>query len=288
LSLHWKVTRGTFPIMEVIKRGRNSWREILSLPAIRCYYEYRALLNRHFPIVHIADISLEIFPYVYRPLDFTFCAVEYCRPGQRVLDMGCGCGIVSILASRKGCSVTAVDINAQAISNTERNCKRNGVSGVNIYLSDLFLSVKGKFNVIICNPPKINFDIHQHKMQSGIAKDFLKRFFCNVEKHLDNHGTIVISNPLTCFSSMKQLAEAHDYIVTQITEYSLWKHPLYLKDVFLCGKMPLWKYVIAVFQRSEPDRKFDKSCRDEVVYSKQGFGKNHGLQEGNICRARQG
>lgn len=48
--------------------------------------------------------------------------------GQRVLDFGCGSGILSIASLKLGaCSVIAVDIDPQAITATRQNALQNGV-----------------------------------------------------------------------------------------------------------------------------------------------------------------
>jgi ribosomal protein L11 methyltransferase len=48
--------------------------------------------------------------------------------GKRVIDYGCGSGILAIAAARLGAArVTAIDIDAQAISSTRENARVNGV-----------------------------------------------------------------------------------------------------------------------------------------------------------------
>jgi len=50
-------------------------------------------------------------------------------PGARVLDMGCGSGVLAVVACRLGASrVTAVDIAADAVSATARNATLNDVA----------------------------------------------------------------------------------------------------------------------------------------------------------------
>lgn len=69
------------------------------------------------------------------------------------LELGCGCGIISILASQKGAYTTATDINETALSALEKNAKNNNVN-IEILHSDLFQNLKGKhFEYIIINPP---------------------------------------------------------------------------------------------------------------------------------------
>lgn len=53
------------------------------------------------------------------------------RPGERVLELGCGSGLLSIAAAKLGAGrVVAVDLDAKALETTARNAKMNGVEGV--------------------------------------------------------------------------------------------------------------------------------------------------------------
>jgi len=47
--------------------------------------------------------------------------------GRRVLDLGCGVGLVGIVCSRLGADVTFLDREAGALAAVRRNCRRNGV-----------------------------------------------------------------------------------------------------------------------------------------------------------------
>jgi ribosomal protein L11 methyltransferase len=52
------------------------------------------------------------------------------RPGEAVLDVGCGSGVLSITAARLGAgAILATDIDPIAVAATVENCQRNGVEG---------------------------------------------------------------------------------------------------------------------------------------------------------------
>ena len=54
---------------------------------------------------------------------------DYLIPGQRVVDLGCGSGILSIAAARLGAShVLALDIDSNAIQVARSNVHRNGLT----------------------------------------------------------------------------------------------------------------------------------------------------------------
>jgi len=54
---------------------------------------------------------------------------QHLRPGEEVLDVGCGSGVLSITAVRLGAgAILATDIDPIAVAATEENCQRNGVA----------------------------------------------------------------------------------------------------------------------------------------------------------------
>lgn len=72
---------------------------------------------------------------------------------KKVLELGCGCGIISILAAKKGAIVTATDINTTALEALEKNASNNDVT-IEIIYSDLFENLQNRmFDFIVINPP---------------------------------------------------------------------------------------------------------------------------------------
>lgn len=72
---------------------------------------------------------------------------------QSLLELGCGSGIISLLAAKKGAHVTASDINQTALDYLANNAIRNRLP-VNTIYSDLFENLRNQtFNYIIINPP---------------------------------------------------------------------------------------------------------------------------------------
>lgn len=73
--------------------------------------------------------------------------------GKTFLELGCGCGIISIMAAKQGASVTAVDINETALEALRTNAVDNSVS-LEILYSDMFGSLgDSHFDYIFINPP---------------------------------------------------------------------------------------------------------------------------------------
>jgi ribosomal protein L11 methyltransferase len=55
---------------------------------------------------------------------------QYVQPDMRVLDLGCGSGILAIAAARLGATVLALDTDPIAIAATRENVARNDVAGL--------------------------------------------------------------------------------------------------------------------------------------------------------------
>jgi len=74
--------------------------------------------------------------------------------GQKVLDLGCGYGVLGIVAKKvcPSCDVFMSDVNELAIKYSKKNAEVNGVD-VKVVLSDLFENLNETFDNIITNPP---------------------------------------------------------------------------------------------------------------------------------------
>lgn len=72
--------------------------------------------------------------------------------GKKVLDMGCGTGVLAILAEMKGAGeVTAIDNDEWAYNNTLENIAKNNCQHISVYLGDAALLTEGKYDLIIAN-----------------------------------------------------------------------------------------------------------------------------------------
>ena len=71
---------------------------------------------------------------------------------KRVLDAGCGSGILSIVAAKLGAKrVVAFDMDKVAVKETKENLKRNSISDNVNLVCGYIESIKGKFDLMIAN-----------------------------------------------------------------------------------------------------------------------------------------
>ncbi|MCI8474675.1 MAG: methyltransferase [Oscillospiraceae bacterium] len=106
----------------------------------------------------------QLGPYAYRwdercfPLGADSLALgEFCtlRKGNRVLDLGCGAGLLLLLCARRGggVSLCGVELDPAAAGLARENLSGNGLTG-EILTGDLrSMSPPGEFDLVVSNPP---------------------------------------------------------------------------------------------------------------------------------------
>jgi len=100
-------------------------------------------------------LRYDVHPEVYEPAEDSFLladAVLEGLPPGRVLEVGCGTGLVSLAAARRGARVVAVDVNPFAVRLARRNALANDLP-FEVLRGDLLSGLRGDFDALLCNPP---------------------------------------------------------------------------------------------------------------------------------------
>lgn len=135
-------------------------------------------------------------------------ACKTVEDGDKVLDLCTGSGCLAV-AIAKNCagrrvSVTAADLSDAAIMLAEENAKLNDVN-INFVQSDLFGGVRGRFNLIVCNPPyiksadipKLQKEVREYEPRIALdggddGLDFYRRLAKEVRSYLAKDGMLLL------------------------------------------------------------------------------------------------
>lgn len=125
---------------------------------------------------------------------------------KRILDLCTGSGCLAILAARAfpKARVDAADISKAALAVAARNVRQHELGKrVRLIRSDLFKELKGRYDLIICNPPYVSTPAMrklppEYRYEPGIALagggqglDFVARILEGAPAHLEPRGLLV-------------------------------------------------------------------------------------------------
>lgn len=135
----------------------------------------------------------------------------------RVLDLGCGSGVLAAALALQGCSGVAADTNALAVESTRLTLAANGMTSFEVVASDGFDEVTGPFDHLVTNPP-----FHEgFEQDTSAALHFIEQ----APRLLKVGGTLTLvanrflkyAEPLTqTFGSFRVLREDERFRVYQV------------------------------------------------------------------------
>lgn len=161
-----------------------------------------------------------VFDGVYPPSEDSYLLLDslVLTEEDRVLDVGCGSGIISIEALENASSVVSLDISLEAARNTRENILRNGLeSGGNVVQADLLtaLSPAARFTVLVFNPPYLPRDENSTTMDQALVggekgHEVILRFLDQIAGHIEGRGRVYVvmsslSDPDTVSKHMESL-----------------------------------------------------------------------------------
>jgi release factor glutamine methyltransferase len=147
--------------------------------------------------VRYLDKDFLVYPDTFWPFADSLPLVRHFRiePGESVLDVGTGSGVIGIFACCRGAGrVVGVDINPAAVRSAAHNVRLHGFDGtMEVLQSDLFEALGGeRFDVVTANLPFRNKPAHDVVAMSQWDTGFRTntRFFEGVGRHLKPGGRI--------------------------------------------------------------------------------------------------
>lgn len=109
------------------------------------------------------------------------------------LDIGCGSGILGMIAASKGAMVTCIDISQKAIETTRKNFAINNLDA-EILISDLFDNLNQRhFDFIVINPPYYKKDPENCAEMAWFAgKDFeyFRKLFAQLPRYINERSIV--------------------------------------------------------------------------------------------------
>ena len=165
------------------------------------------------------DIRIQEDPDVYPPSDDSILLIESLdvKQGEKVLEVGCGSGIVSIHCALNGCAVTSGDINPKAVELTRRNFEANRLSS-DVVETDVYSAIEGRFDTIVFNLPYLPVDEEGllAKAWSGGPDGLgpLPKLLEGAPEHLNKGGrVVVVVSSLMDGAALHELLDQYDYRV---------------------------------------------------------------------------
>jgi release factor glutamine methyltransferase len=148
--------------------------------------------------LHFKDTKIKFTPQVYEPAEDSFllaeAALSIIKNSENILEVGCGSGIIcAVIKKNTAAKVTGIDINPYAAKCTRDN-------GVESIRGDLLSCIRGKFDIIIFNPPYLPTDDSERtKGWINIALDggsdgrkIINRFLEEAGSNLLENGRILM------------------------------------------------------------------------------------------------
>lgn len=171
--------------------------------------------------IHYKNTVIKTEPSVYEPSEDSFllaeAALSEIKNEERILEIGCGSGIISaVIKANTNARIAGIDINPYATACARQN-------GVDVIRGDLLSCVKGKFDIIIFNPPYLPSHEGTKKDWINVALDggyngreIIYRFLEDALPHLVENGRVLmVVSSLTGLEEVKSKMESLNYTVEE-------------------------------------------------------------------------
>jgi len=187
-------------------------------------------------------LEIEYSNTVYEPTEDSFLLADSVNveKGKTLLDLGCGAGLVSVLASQQGAIVTAADFNPDALEIAIKNSKNYGFD-IKTIETDMFSNITEKYDYIYFNPPYLpheDIDDELAKKTPELARawdggkegrKYIDIFLNEYREHLNGGGKAYLLN-----SSLNDITKTTDSLDKQNVKYAMvGKKELFFEKLYI-------------------------------------------------------
>lgn len=182
-------------------------------------------------VSHINGFKLLIKPTVFHPKYFFSSLYFYdfinslLLKNTSFLEIGCGSGLLSLLAYKKNANVTCCDINPSAIECTKINFKNNFKenSAFTCIESDMLASIPHQtFDYVVINPPYFFADNSQQEQLAwncGVNGEYFEKLFSQLPSYANKSSLIYMILAENCdITRISTIALKYHYKLILIQE----------------------------------------------------------------------
>jgi release factor glutamine methyltransferase len=147
------------------------------------------------------DLVISVMPGVFHPGLFSSTGLilkyldKQCLKNQTLLEVGCGSGLISIMAAKQQAEVTALDISKSAVANTRKNAARNHAK-IHIIHSNLFTQLHHfPYDWIIINPPYYPYNPandSEHAWYCGKNHEYFRELFKGIPPFIKRGSQVIM------------------------------------------------------------------------------------------------
>jgi len=159
--------------------------------------------------INYKNTTIKITHQVYEPAEDSFllaeAALDQIKGSEKILEVGCGSGIISaVIKNNTSAVIIGIDINPYAAACTRDN-------GVEAIRGNLLDCIRGKFDIIIFNPPYLPTDESERTndwincaLDGGCdGREIINRFLEDAGSYLVDNGRILML--LSSFTGIEEV-----------------------------------------------------------------------------------
>ncbi|RMG20500.1 MAG: methyltransferase [Bacteroidetes bacterium] len=189
------------------------------------------------------DIEVVVLPGVFHPglSPSTTCLANWLAgeslAGKKVLELGAGCGLLSIYAASMQAEVVAADISHKATVNLLTNAQLNDLP-VQVIRSDMFDEIFYQFfDYILINPPcypRDPVDEADMAYYCGANFEFFQKLFTQLPDHIYEASRVYMILPADCdIQSIRHIAAGCDFQMKALWEEKHWGEAFVIFEIKL-------------------------------------------------------